>query len=230
MLRRVRSSVALLVLAIVAVGCSTSEPSSTASTLPALPITASVDQTSSPPVATPGTIAPTTATAPPSSAAAPSTEPSTSGDQGGLDNDDGYLADGTTLTLGNTGYPAIANLDPPLLAALQAAANDAAVEGLEFRVNSAWRSPEYQQFLFDQAVAEHGSEQEARRWVSTPEESAHVTGDAVDLAPREVQQWLGQHGNRYGLCQAYANEAWHFELLVEPGEACPVPIADASAG
>ena len=116
--------------------------------------------------------------------------------------------------MGNTGYPAIANLAPPLLAALQAAANDAAVEGLEFGVNSAWRSPEYQQFLFDQAVAEHGSEQEARRWGQHAQESAHVTGDAVDLAPREVQQWLGQHGNRYGLCQAYVNEAWHFELIV----------------
>ena len=52
----------------------------------------------------------------------------------------------------------------------------------------------------------------------------------VDIGPTAAALWLRQHGNRYGLCQIYANEMWHYELATEPGGICPRPIADASAG
>jgi D-alanyl-D-alanine carboxypeptidase len=35
--------------------------------------------------------------------------------------------------------------------------------------------------------------------------------------------WLSRHGRDDGLCQSYANEAWHDELSVEPGAVCPSP-------
>ena len=84
--------------------------------------------------------------------------------------------------------------------------------------------------LLDAAIAQYGSEAEARRWVNTPEKSAHVTGKAVDIGPTAAALWLHQHGDRYGLCQTYANEMWHYELATEPGGICPRPISDASMG
>jgi LAS superfamily LD-carboxypeptidase LdcB len=97
-------------------------------------------------------------------------------------------------------------------------------------ITSGWRSVRYQQSLLDVAIAQYGSEAEARRWVNTPEKSTHVTGKAVDIGPTAAALWLRQHGNRYGLCQIYGNEMWHYELATEPGGICPRPIADASAG
>src|SRR5262245_59395166 len=93
---------------------------------------------------------------------------------------EGAGPDGTTVFDG--GVAGVARLDPALLAALRDAANDADGEGIEFVVDSGWRSPAYQQALLDDAIAEHGSRAAAIRWVATPTTSVHVTGDAVDLA------------------------------------------------
>lgn len=124
--------------------------------------------------------------------------------------------------------PTIANLDPDLLDAVQAAARDAERDGVHVIVTSGWRSREHQQRLYDEAVAEYGSEEEALRYVSTPDTSAHVTGDAVDIGPREADEWLIRHGADYGLCQMFANEIWHFELATTPGEECPPMLPDSS--
>ncbi len=88
----------------------------------------------------------------------------------------------------------------------------------------------YQQELLDRAISTYGSQQAARRYVSTPEKSAHVKGEAVDIGPTAADNWLARHGSEYGLCQTYANESWHFELSTTPGGICPQMIADASAG
>ena len=143
---------------------------------------------------------------------------------------DGYIAEGEGLSPFATDYPAVGNLDPELLAAVQHASTDAARDGVALTITSGWRSVRYQQSLLDAAIAQYGSEAEARRWVNTPEKSTHVTGKAVDIGPMAAELWLRQHGNRYGLCQIYANEMWHYELATEPGGICPRPIADASAG
>ena len=50
-------------------------------------------------------------------------------------------------------------------------------------VDSGWRSPAYQEHLLREAVPKYGSEAEAARWVATPNTSAHVSGDAVDIGP-----------------------------------------------
>jgi len=125
--------------------------------------------------------------------------------------------------------PAVANLDPGLLDALRRAAEDAAADGVRFVVNGGWRSWAYQEQLRRQAVAKHGSEAAAARWVTTPDRSAHVRGRAVDIGPPAARAWLAEHGARYGLCRIYRNEPWHFELRPEAVEhGCPPMYADPS--
>jgi zinc D-Ala-D-Ala carboxypeptidase len=131
-------------------------------------------------------------------------------------------------TLFDTDRPTIGNLDPDLLAAVRAAAHDAQDDGVDLAITSGWRSPAHQQRLFDEAVRRYGSEEEARRYVSTPDTSAHVTGDAVDIGPTNADDWLRQHGADHGLCQAFANEIWHFELATTPGGRCPEMLPDSS--
>lgn len=122
----------------------------------------------------------------------------------------------------------VAHLDPELRAAVRAAIEDARDDGVRIRITSGWRSREHQQRLYDEALARYGSEEEASRYVATPDRSEHVTGDAVDLGPEEARAWLREHGAAYGLCQIYANETWHFELATTPGEACPPMLPDGS--
>ena len=139
----------------------------------------------------------------------------------------GAVPDGTTVFDGD--IPGVANLDPALLGALRLAATDAGDDGVEFLVTSGWRSPEYQAQLLRDAVPRYGSEKEAARWVATPEASAHVTGDAVDIGPLDALAWLSEHGADYGLCQIYRNEPWHYELRPEAVDGgCPPMYADAS--
>ncbi|MEU6858183.1 M15 family metallopeptidase [Glycomyces sp. NPDC046736] len=133
----------------------------------------------------------------------------------------GAVPEGTTVF---DEVPAVANLDPGLLAALRKAAADAAAEGVAFRVNGGWRSPAYQAELLREGIAHHGSAAEAARWVSTPDTSAHVQGQAIDLGPAEARTWLARHGAAYGLCQIYANEPWHYELRPEAITHGPPPM------
>jgi zinc D-Ala-D-Ala carboxypeptidase len=121
----------------------------------------------------------------------------------------------------------VANLDPDLLAALSQAATDAADEGVEVIVESGWRSPEHQEQLLQEAVSEYGSEEEAARWVASPDTSPHVSGDAVDIGPSAARAWLAEHGAEYGLCRIYGNEPWHYELRPEAiDQGCPPMYAD----
>ncbi|WP_328612185.1 M15 family metallopeptidase [Amycolatopsis sp. NBC_00345] len=141
--------------------------------------------------------------------------------------EDGGAPDGRELTPFDTQYPAVGKLDPALLHAVQQAAADAR-DRVEFLISSGWRSQAYQQRLLDEGVEKYGSLEKARRFVSTPEKSEHVSGKAVDIGPTRADDWLIQHGARYGLCQVYSNEMWHFELLTTPGGDCPAKLPDAA--
>jgi hypothetical protein len=144
--------------------------------------------------------------------------------RGALGEADGAVPDGTTVF--DDEISGVANLDPALLGALRQAATDAADDGVEFFVSSGWRSREYQTQLLHEAVPKYGSEEEAARWVATPNTSPHVSGDAVDIGPLGAA-WLLKHGAEYGLCQIYRNEPWHYELrpaAIEQG--CPRMYAD----
>jgi zinc D-Ala-D-Ala carboxypeptidase len=145
--------------------------------------------------------------------------------RGALGEADGAVPDGTTVW--DDAVPGVANLDTALLGALRRAATDAAHGGVEFVVDSGWRSPMYQERLLREAISKYGSEAEAIRWVATPNTSAHVSGDAVDIGPSDAAAWLSRHGAEYGLCQIYGNEPWHYELRPEAiDHGCPAVYAD----
>ena len=147
--------------------------------------------------------------------------------RGGLGVADGAVP--VSITVFDDDVPGVANLDPALLGALRRAAAAAADDGVELRVNSGWRSPEYQNQLLREAVTKYGSEAEAARWVVTAETSAHVAGTAVDIGPPASARWLAGHGAAYGLCQVYRNEPWHYELRPEAIEhGCPPMYPDPS--
>jgi LAS superfamily LD-carboxypeptidase LdcB len=138
---------------------------------------------------------------------------------------DGFVPDGTTVF--DDKVPGVAKLDSALLGALRQAATDAAGDGVEFVVDSGWRSPKYQEQLLREAVLKYGSKAEASRWVASPSTSAHVSGDAVDIGPSGAAAWLSEHGAEYGLCQIYGNEPWHYELRRDASDhGCPAMYAD----
>jgi len=142
-----------------------------------------------------------------------------------LGESDGVVRDDVTVF--DDDVPAVGRLDPDLLDALREAASDAADDGVGFVVNSGWRSARYQEHLLREAVAEYGSAEEAARWVSTPDTSLHVSGDAVDLGPAEATEWLSERGAEDGLCQIYHNEPWHYELRSNAtDDGCPDMYAD----
>jgi len=145
--------------------------------------------------------------------------------RGALGEAGGAVPDGVTVFADDV--PAVANLDPELLGALRQAAAHAADDGVELYVTSGWRSPEYQDRLLREAISEYGSEEEAARWVATPDTSPHVSGDAIDIGPSAATAWLSEHGAEYALCQIYSNEPWHYELRPEASDhGCPPIHAD----
>ncbi|QIV80713.1 M15 family metallopeptidase [Mycolicibacterium frederiksbergense] len=136
--------------------------------------------------------------------------------------------DSPPLTAFDVADPAIGRLDPTLLAAVQNATSAAAAEGVTVTVTSGWRSPEFQQQLLDDAIVTYGSYAAARQYVQTPEQSRHVVGAAVDIGGPGADQWMITNGPRFGLCQIYANETWHFELTTDLFGACPALLPDAA--
>ncbi|WP_156448431.1 M15 family metallopeptidase [Mycobacterium sp. NAZ190054] len=146
-----------------------------------------------------------------------------------VDTTGGWLADGTMLSPFDTANPILSQLDPALLDAVQNAARAAEADGVQLRVTSGWRSRGFQQRLFDDAVRTYGSVQRAAELVATPEVSKHVLGQAIDIGPAEADHWLIANGARFGLCQIYANEIWHFELAADARGNCP-PLKPNAAG
>ncbi|UGT44400.1 M15 family metallopeptidase [Nocardia yamanashiensis] len=120
-------------------------------------------------------------------------------------------------------------LDPLLATAYDRAAAEAAAQGVTLSITSGYRTPGQQQWLWEDGIRTYGSPDAARRWVLPPEESTHVSGQAIDVGPREGAQWLEDNGSRWGLCRTFDNEWWHFELATVPGVPCPARLPDASA-
>ncbi len=170
-----------------------------------------------------------------SCAAPASAEPGT-GSQGttsanGSATDDiaeGGLPDGQRLSPFDLSAPAVNRLDPALLDAVQRAADASAADGIALGLSSGWRSPKFQQRLFDDAVVQYGSAVIASQFVASPQVSKHVTGRAVDVGPTGADDWLIRNGAAFGLCQIYANEIWHFELASDYGGECPPARPDAA--
>ena len=137
-------------------------------------------------------------------------------------------ADAQALSPFDVQNPAVGNLDPRLLSAVQQAAVAAAADGVAMTITSGWRSPEFQQQLLDDAVTTYGSVAAAMQYVQIPQRSHHVRGLAVDIGGVGADQWLIAHGAPFGLCQIYANELWHFELATDIAGNCPALLPNAA--
>jgi zinc D-Ala-D-Ala carboxypeptidase len=149
--------------------------------------------------------------------------------QAATDTIGGYLPDGRTVSPFDVVNPVIAWVDPALIAAVQHAARSAAADGIDMQITSGWRSKGFQQRLFDDAVRTYGSRDAAAKFVASPDASRHVVGKAVDVGPAEADNWLIRNGSRFGLCQIFANEIWHFELVAADDGSCP-PLKPNAAG
>ena len=89
------------------------------------------------------------------------------------------------------------------------------------QVYSGYRSPELQSRLYQDALKKYGSEKAARKWVAPPGRSRHNTGQAADLkyngkridqAPKEIQDWVRNNANRFGLSVPMSWEPWQVEV------------------
>jgi len=121
-------------------------------------------------------------------------------------------------------------LHPLLATRFSVAQSFARADGVELSLTSGFRSLARQQMLFDREVVIRGSESEAAKWVLPPKFSNHPRGLAIDVNypdGREEALWLERNGSRFGLCRVYANEWWHFEGVIAPGQACPDPAPNA---
>jgi hypothetical protein len=124
----------------------------------------------------------------------------------------------------------VVEVHPLLIARFEAAQLTAANEGVRLYITSAFRSRERQAVLFADAVKKYGSESEAAKWVLPAQFSHHPDGLALDVNyPSDPYgaKWLEDNGARFGLCRVYANEWWHFEGVIAPGQICPAMSADA---
>ena len=121
-------------------------------------------------------------------------------------------------------------LHPLLATRFSVAQSFARADGVELSLTSGFRSLDRQEILFEAAVRKYGSESEAAKWVLPPQFSHHPRGLAIDVNypdGRAEALWLERNGSRFGLCRVYANEWWHFEGVIAPGQACPEPAPNA---
>ena len=120
----------------------------------------------------------------------------------------------------------------PLVLARFLSAQAAAKEfGIELSIDSGYRSPEKQNYLYQRAIKTYKSAEEAMKWVLPSDLSRHPWGLALDVNlnhDKSGASWLEANGATFGLCRVYVNEWWHFEPLTAPGGICPPLLPDAS--
>ncbi len=121
---------------------------------------------------------------------------------------------------------------------LQAMFDDMRAAGIYPVVASGFRSPEKQQSLMDEKIAQlqangqsyEAAVQEARTWVNPVGYSEHQSGLAVDInadgihsTGQQVYQWLAEHAWEYGFILRYpkgkeritgtSHEPWHYRYV-----------------
>jgi hypothetical protein len=144
---------------------------------------------------------------------------------------------GSLVSLGSTSLSQIlgdggevVQIHPLLQERFNAAHSAALLEGVQLEITSGFRSKQRQGELFVREVKIRGSESEAAKWVLPPAYSHHPLGLAIDVnypGDRPGALWLEKNGSRFGLCRVYANEWWHFEGVIAPGQTCPPMAANA---
>ena len=122
-------------------------------------------------------------------------------------------------------------LHPQVLARFLSAQAAAKAEGIAMTIDSGYRTLETQNYLFQRAIKEHKTPEEAIKWVLPGDLSRHPWGLALDVNlnhDKSGASWLEANGATFGLCRVYENEWWHFEPLIAPGGICPPLLPDAS--
>ena len=128
------------------------------------------------------------------------------------------------LTESVTSTGVVEQINPLLQNRFDAALAAASLEGIHLYITSGFRSEDRQASLFANAMKKYGSETEAAKWVLPARFSHHPQGLAIDVnypGDRNGAKWLEENGARFGLCRVYANEWWHFEGVIAPGDSCP---------
>lgn len=96
--------------------------------------------------------------------------------------------------------------------------NVASQRGVKIQINSAYRSVEHQEKLWNQALKKYGSVSVARKWVAPPGHSQHNKGYALDVAmyrngKRISQSEFDKIINMAGFYRPMSWEGWHIEPL-----------------
>ena len=93
----------------------------------------------------------------------------------------------------------------------------------QLRIMSAYRSPERQAQLWEEALAKYGSPEAARKWVAPPGNSKHNHGQAVDLRflGDEAKNWVHANASQYGMHFPMSHEPWHIEPVGSRGRHTP---------
>lgn len=130
---------------------------------------------------------------------------------------------------GATRPDAITGLNPDMQQAVWNMLQGAAADGLDLRITSAYRSPEVQARLWENALAKYGDPEVADNWVARPGTSMHNKGVAVDFgdgnggllrdANSPEAQWIAANAERYGLAVPMSWEPWQVELAGARGGA-----------
>lgn len=122
-------------------------------------------------------------------------------------------------------------IHPQVLARFLSAQAAAKEDGIEMVIDSGYRTTQTQEYLFNRAIKEHKTAEEAIKWVLPADLSRHPWGLAMDVNlhhEKSGASWLEANGATFGLCRVYENEWWHFEPLIAPGGICPPLKPDAS--
>lgn len=137
---------------------------------------------------------------------------------------------GSALAESATATGEVIEIHPLLASRFAAAELTAAREGVNLYITSGFRSQARQEILFANAIKKYGNETEAAKWVLPAHFSHHPQGLAIDVNyPKDPSgaKWLEDNGARFGLCRVYANEWWHFEGVIAPGQSCPAMAENA---
>jgi len=94
-------------------------------------------------------------------------------------------------------------------------------DGVELRINSAFRSDAEQAVLW----AQHPDP----KWVARPGTSLHRNGTELDLGPPSSVPWLQANAPRFHFIQRYSWENWHYGYTLNP-QSSPQTGNDGKAG
>ena len=115
----------------------------------------------------------------------------------------------------------------PLLRMLE----QARLDGIDLKVESAYRSMHYQTRIFVRMLKQGRTFDDIVRYVAPPGYSQHMLGTAMDFYPSnwefaesEQYRWLQENGSKFGFEETYSKnnryrmpwEAWHWNYTGEP--------------